>query len=96
MSIDADAFRAKLQAEGYDEIVERTMKAGSTIDEHTHPFDVHVLVLAGEAVISCNGEARRLRAGDTLTMAADTPHTEEYAPGEDYRFIAGRRHRKAA
>ncbi|MEZ5659915.1 MAG: cupin domain-containing protein [Burkholderiaceae bacterium] len=93
MSINPEAFRAQLEKDGYDEIIEKTMTAGSTIAEHTHPFDVHLLVLAGEAVITCAGEARTLRAGDTLTMAADTPHTEQYSVGEDYRFLAGRRYK---
>ncbi len=92
MGIDIEAFKARLQEEGYTEIIERTMAAGSTIDEHTHPFDVHALVLAGEAEISCGGESRIYRAGDTLRMSAGTPHTERYAEGEDYRFLVGRRH----
>ena len=91
--MDIDAFKAGLQADGYDEILERTMTAGSTIEEHTHPFDVRALVLAGEAEISCGGETRVYRKGDVLTMAADTPHVERYAAGEDYRFLVGRRHR---
>jgi quercetin dioxygenase-like cupin family protein len=88
--MDIDAFKAQLTKDGYTEVQTKTMQAGSFVDEHTHPFDVRALVLAGEATLGCNGEKKTYRAGDILEMAANTVHTEQYGD-VPYEFLVGRR-----
>ena len=89
-----DAFEARLRAEGYDEILTKTLEPGIVIPDHSHPYDVLALVLAGEATIDCGEGPRRYRPGDVLEVPADLRHSEAYGP-QGYTFLLGRRHRAA-
>jgi quercetin dioxygenase-like cupin family protein len=89
------AFEARLRAEGYDEILVKTVEAGLVIDLHSHPYDVLALVLDGDAQIDCGAGPRTYRAGDILEVAGGQPHTEHYGP-RGYTFLLGRRHATAA
>lgn len=88
---DLAAFESALRADGYLDIEKKTVEAGKYAAEHHHDFDVRALVLAGSAVIACNGEPRTYRPGDVLIVDAGTPHTEHYGP-EGYTALVGRRH----
>ena len=69
-----------------DEVLERRWAPGQIVETHTHPFDADALVTAGEMWLSCGGETRHLRPGDTFFIAQDTPHSERYGPeGATYR-----------
>jgi quercetin dioxygenase-like cupin family protein len=91
---ERDAFEARLRAEGYDEILTRTLAPDVVIPDHTHPFDVLALVLEGEATIDCGQGPRVYRPGDELALAAGIVHSERYGPN-GYTFLLGRRHRPA-
>ncbi|MCC7275643.1 MAG: AraC family ligand binding domain-containing protein [Alphaproteobacteria bacterium] len=86
-----DAFRQRLQHEGYAEIERRAMAANESRAEHAHHFDVAALVTAGAITLTCEGRARTYRAGDTFTMAAGTLHAEDVGP-DGVEYIVGRRH----
>ena len=88
------AFEARLRAEGYDEILTKTLEPNVVIPTHTHPYDVLALVLDGEATIDCGDGPRVYRPGDELTVARDLPHSEVYGPA-GYTFLFGRRHARA-
>lgn len=90
--MDVEVFKAQLTRDGYDEIYEKEMNPGVFVDEHTHPFDVRAMVLAGSAVIACGGESKTYSAGDIVEMAADTVHTEQYGD-EPYKFLVGKRNK---
>ena len=49
--------------------------AGQSLSEHRVPHGALVHVLDGEAAITVDGVAHRLRAGEALLMAPDAPHT---------------------
>jgi quercetin dioxygenase-like cupin family protein len=83
-------FEQKLAAEGYTEMVDRTMEADKFNGEHTHEFDACVLVVEGEMTIARDGKPETFRAGDMCTMAAGTLHTEQCGP-TGARYLAGRR-----
>lgn len=90
--MDIEAFKRDLIADGYLEIVEKTIEPNHVIDLHSHPYDVRALVLSGSATIACSGEAPRVyRAGDILEVEAGREHTEHYGP-DGYAFLVGRRH----
>jgi len=89
---ERDAFEARLRAEGYDEILTKTLEADRVIPHHTHPYDVLALVLEGEATIDFGEGPRVYRPGDTLQVAAGVVHSEHYGPS-GYTFLLGRRHR---
>ena len=91
---EREAFEARLRAEGYDEILTRTIEPDVVIGRHTHPYDVLALVLDGEATIDCGQGPRTYRAGDVLEVAAELAHDERYGPA-GYTFLLGRRHRRA-
>ena len=88
---EREAFEARLRAEGYDEIFTKTIEPDVVNDEHSHPFDVSVLVLDGQLTLECRGETRVYRTGDRFELARDVPHVERYGP-QGYAFLAGRRH----
>jgi quercetin dioxygenase-like cupin family protein len=48
--------------------------AGQELSPHTAPYDALVYILEGEAGISIDGRASRLRAGDAIIMPANVPH----------------------
>ena len=89
--MDIEAFKRQLIADGYLEIVEKTMEPGLVIEAHSHPYDVRALVMAGTAKIACSGEPEReYGPGDVLEVAAGREHTEHYGP-DGYTFLVGRR-----
>jgi len=90
--METEQFKARLLRDGYREILEKEMPAGESMDEHTHPFDVRLLVLEGGATIQCSGEAQAVSigVGDVYELAANVPHTEKYS-SDGYRFLLGKR-----
>jgi quercetin dioxygenase-like cupin family protein len=83
-------FEKKCAAEGYAEIVDRTMESNKFNGEHVHEFDACVMLIEGEMTIARNGKTETFRAGDVCTLAAGTPHTEQCGP-VGARYLAGRR-----
>jgi quercetin dioxygenase-like cupin family protein len=83
-------FLADAKRDGYLEILEREMQAGSNATEHKHAFDAHILVTAGEFTITIDGTARTYRAGETFAVPAGTPHAEA-AGAEPVRYTVARR-----
>ena len=90
--MDRPSFETELQQQGYAEVVDRTMAAGAVNPEHSHEFDAKLLILDGAMTITCGGEERTYRAGDTFTMDAGRRHAERGGP-EGARYLAGRRYR---
>jgi quercetin dioxygenase-like cupin family protein len=83
-------FESELSEQGYREVVDRRMEAGTINPEHAHEFDARLLILEGEMTIGCDGEERTYRAGDTFAMAAGRRHTERCGP-QGVIYLAGRR-----
>jgi hypothetical protein len=54
---DAERFEAQLKAHGYPEIRFNEYKPSQHNPEHSHPFDVHALVLQGEITLTVDGRA---------------------------------------
>jgi hypothetical protein len=83
-------FREAQLARGFDEVLERVWAPNTVLEEHTHPFDADALVVQGEMWLGQSGQERRLRPGDTFTLARGTPHTERYG-AEGATYWVGRR-----
>jgi quercetin dioxygenase-like cupin family protein len=88
---DREAFEARLRAEGYEEIFAKAVEPNVFNADHSHPFDVSVLVLDGELTIDCGQGPRTYRPGDRFEVARGVVHSERYGPN-GYAFVAGRRH----
>jgi quercetin dioxygenase-like cupin family protein len=48
--------------------------AGQGLNEHTAPFDAHVLVLDGTAILTIGGKPVPAEAGEIVLMPAGVPH----------------------
>jgi quercetin dioxygenase-like cupin family protein len=74
-------FEKHAKAEGYTELFDREREPTETSPEHSHEFDALLFVLDGEITIACNGKPQTFRAGDTCSVPAGTPHTEQFGSG---------------
>jgi quercetin dioxygenase-like cupin family protein len=82
-------FEAKLKADGYDEVLTRTMEPRPANEEHTHEFSVRGLVTAGEFIITRSGVPTSYRAGEVFEVAAGQRHSEAVGP-EGANLVIGR------
>jgi len=48
--------------------------AGQGLNEHTTPYDAHVLVVEGEADVTIGGATVTARAGEIVRLPANVPH----------------------
>jgi quercetin dioxygenase-like cupin family protein len=93
MNIPAfDDFKQRQLAQGFDEVSARTYAPNEQADTHTHPFSVEALVVEGEMWLTCGGDTRHLKVGDSFRMERGTPHSEKYG-SEGAVYWAARRHR---
>lgn len=77
--ISFEQFSKVMRAAGYDQVIERVWEPHRTLAEHTHPYDVNVLIVQGEVVLTIKGEEpKKLVAGESLQVPANMPHTEQY------------------
>jgi quercetin dioxygenase-like cupin family protein len=86
-----EAFREKLLEDGYLDVETKSVAAGFFVDKHSHPYDVRVLVLAGEITITRDDVATTYRVGDVIEVERGREHSEKYGP-QGYTFMVGRRH----
>jgi quercetin dioxygenase-like cupin family protein len=84
-----EEFEAASRRDGY-ELGESTLAAGFHNPEHSHDFDVRALVLEGEFTLTCGGERRTYRAGDSFAFDRGVPHAEDVGPA-GVRYVIGRR-----
>ena len=89
--MDPTAFAKQLAAEGFDEIITRTLPPGEFVDTHAHAFGVKALVLQGDLVLGVAGKLTTYRVGDVFTLAPGCEHTERYGE-QGVSFLVGRKH----
>ena len=75
-----DAFKSDAEAEGYDEVVEKTWEPDAEIPAHSHPYAVMALVVRGEMWLTSQDETRHFKPGDIFTLEHGEPHAERYGP----------------
>jgi quercetin dioxygenase-like cupin family protein len=51
--------------------------SGQGLSEHTTPFEAHVHILEGEAVVNIDGHSSNLKDGEIIIMPANIPHALE-------------------
>lgn len=93
--MDRETFEASLKADGYDEVLTRRVEASQVAPEHTHGFDVRILMLEGEFVLERSGETRRYGPGEVFEVGAGVTHAESFGPS-GAAYVAGRRHKTSA
>ncbi len=77
--MDRQSFEQELKRDGY-EIMTNTTPGVKVNPEHSHPYDVRAMVLKVALTITCGGEVRTYKAGETFTMARGCLHSESYGP----------------
>ena len=88
--MDATRFESELRNEGFQEVLTKSLDAGTHNEEHHHPFEVKALVLEGEITLTVAGDARTYRPGEVFTMASGCKHVEDVGAA-GVRYVAGRR-----
>ena len=88
--MDPQQFRQQLIAEGFDEVLDRTLPPGQQLGTHTHPFAVKALVTDGEVALGVGGVLTTYRVGDVFIMAAGCEHTERYGDA-GVSYVVGRK-----
>ena len=89
--MDTATFEAALKSKGITDIEHRDGAPNFAAKPHTHPFEVHALVLAGEFGLDRNGALETYRVGETFTMEPGCMHAEIFGP-EGSKYVLGRRH----
>jgi quercetin dioxygenase-like cupin family protein len=84
-----------LRADGDDEVLNREVGAGQAVPEHTHGFEVHILMLESEFVLERSGETRRYGPGEVFEVSANARHAESFGP-TGAAYLAGPRHNTGA
>lgn len=77
--MDRATFEAELERDGY-EIGTNTTPGAKVNPEHSHPFDVRVMVVQGALTLTTGGATRTYKPGDTFSMAKGCLHSESYGP----------------
>ena len=88
--MDEAAFRVHLKENGYEDMGVKEMAADHAEATHTHDFDAAILVLAGEISAVMADRTVTCRAGDSFSLDANTPHSEQVG-ADGVRFLVGRR-----
>ncbi len=84
-------FEKVMMSAGYNQVIERVWEPNQMLDEHTHPFEVNAMVIQGEVLLTIKGEKpQRLVAGESFSLSAHIPHSEQYGP-EGAIFWAARK-----
>ena len=86
-----ESFKRDAQAQGFDEVVERSWPPSTVLATHTHPFAVKAVVVQGEMWLTIGDDVRHLQAGDTFTVDREVPHAERYGEQGATYWVA-RRH----
>ena len=85
-----ETFCETAEKEGYKIEEPKSLSPNTQNAEHSHPFDATVMVIEGEITIGREGNSTTYGPGDSCTMAAETPHTEQVGP-EGVTLLVGRR-----
>jgi quercetin dioxygenase-like cupin family protein len=89
--MDRESFKDALLRAGYEEITINTTPGERHNPEHSHPYDVRVMVLSGSLTLTWRGQIKTFRSGDTFTMERGCPHAESYGL-EGAVTLSGRMH----
>jgi len=64
----------------YDEFIIRTWNPFHQIPDHTHPFSIKALVIAGTMWLTVRDIERQLKVGDVFELDYEELHSERYGP----------------
>ena len=85
-----EIFKSNALADGYEEAVVREWAPDTVVETHSHPFDADAVVTQGEMWLTCAGNTRHLKPGDTFSLASGVLHAERYGPQGATYWVARR------
>tara|TARA_B100000927_G_scaffold32950_1_gene23782 strand:+ start:864 stop:1142 length:279 start_codon:yes stop_codon:yes gene_type:complete len=91
--MDRIEFKEKMERDGFT-VSEKSMAAGTLNQDHTHPFDARLLVLAGYITIGQGGEEKIFGPGDICSVDANVEHSEKVGSLMDVSYLAALRVRR--
>ena len=78
-----------LNETGHENIAHVSMKPGQFVEEHSHAWDVDLIILSGSLQINVNKNSKILIAGDRFKLDKNIIHSE-YAGMEGVTFLSAR------
>ena len=78
-----------LNESGHENIAHVSMKPGQFLEEHSHGWDVDLIILSGSLQINVNKNTKILVAGDRFKLEKNIIHSE-YAGMEGVTFLSAR------
>ena len=84
-------FRAALEAEGFQDILERDSPPATVFELHSHAWDARVMVLSGAFLLERDGKRDTYGPGGWFEVPRGALHTEGAGP-EGAKLLIGRRH----
>ena len=88
--MNTDAFRQRLAAQGYTELVSISREPNAFLHAHAHAPESKALITAGEMWITIDGDERRFKVGDEFHLKANEVHAERYG-ADGVTYLVGRR-----
>lgn len=85
-----EAFLEKLAKEDFPAPVLVEREVGRFLDLHSHPYEVHALVIEGQIDITINGIKTAYLAGDAFHLLPNQIHTENYG-AKGVKYLASRK-----
>lgn len=85
-----EVFLEKLVKEDFPSPVLVDRAIGKFLDSHSHPYEVHALVIEGQIDITINGIKTAYLAGDAFHLPPNQMHTENYG-AKGVKYLASRK-----
>lgn len=89
--MDETAFRARLAADGFDEVLTRTLEPGFSNELHDHPFDARLFIVEGELILGKPDGEVTFTPGDVCCVPRGERHRERYGASGATLLIGRRR-----
>ena len=85
-----EQFLSMLVLDGFPEPILVEREADGYLDDHTHPFEVKALVVAGQIDLVVDGKRTAYISGDVFHLMANQVHTERYG-NNGVQYLASRK-----
>ena len=86
--MNIEALKAKLAADGYQEIDVLEWEADRFNETHSHPYTARAYIVSGTLTVDWGTQVTTCGKGEAFTLEADVPHTER-AGSEGVKFVFG-------
>ena len=85
--MDRIEFKEKMERDSFT-VIKKPMAVGTVNQDHTHPFDARLFVLASHVTIGQGGEETVFGPGDICSVDADVKHSEKVGSLMDVTYLA--------